>query len=61
MNKLFLKMLLPIVLITLIYKWRYRLLNIILGIQSIRKWSVRLAMMFPSVRSRMISNVFRSE
>ncbi len=44
----------------MLYKWRYKLLNMILGNDSIRRMSVRAAMGIPGVRSRLISKAFRS-
>ncbi|MFS0644011.1 hypothetical protein [Siminovitchia sp. 179-K 8D1 HS] len=45
--------------ISLAFKWRYKLLNAILGNDSIRKMSVRAAMNIPGVKERLIQGAFR--
>lgn len=60
MKKFISNVVLPIATATMIYKWRYKLLNMILGNDSIRRMSVRAAMGIPGVRSRLISKAFRN-
>ncbi|WP_313430952.1 hypothetical protein [Siminovitchia terrae] len=60
MKKFITTVVLPIAAMTMIYKWRYRLLNIILDNDSIRRMSVRAAMGTPGVRSRLLGRAFRS-
>lgn len=59
MKKFLTKVLLPAAAISLAYKWRYKLLNAILGNESIRKMSVRMAMNIPGVKERFIQSAFR--
>lgn len=51
---------LPVVAVAMIFKWRYKLLNMILGNDSIRRVSVKAAMGIPGVRSLVIGRAFRS-
>lgn len=60
MKKFISAVVLPIIALTMLYKWRYKLLNLVLGNNSIRRISVRAAMGMPGVRSRLISRAFRS-
>ncbi|HEY4553971.1 MAG TPA: hypothetical protein VIG80_12300 [Bacillaceae bacterium] len=59
MRKLCLKWLLPAAILTYAFKKRYKLLNILLGNDQLRKWSIKAAMGIPGVRSQFISNAFR--
>lgn len=59
MRKLISAVVLPVAAIML-YKWRYKLLNLVLGNDSIRRMSVRAAMGMPGIRSRLLSRAFRS-
>jgi len=60
MRKFLSNILLPIAAISMLFKWRYRILNFILNNDSIRRMSVAAAMNIPGVRSRIISRVFRN-
>jgi hypothetical protein len=59
MKKMMTKIVLPAIALSLIYKWRFRLLNIILANESIRKMSVRMAMNIPGMKDRFIQSAFR--
>jgi hypothetical protein len=41
------------------YRYRYRVLNVLLRIRFLQKWLVRSAMNVPFVRNAMISQIFR--
>ncbi|MFC7370398.1 hypothetical protein ACFQPF_01760 [Fictibacillus iocasae] len=40
------------------YKYRYRLLNMALGVPAIRRFAVGSAMSFPGVRSKVMDDIF---
>ena len=42
-----------------VYRYRYRLMNVIFGQSWLRKIAVRSFMLFPSVRERMVGQMFR--
>lgn len=60
MRKLVSAVFLPAILLLVIFRWRYRILNVLLGNEAIRRMSVNAAMNIPSVRTRLMSKVLRS-
>lgn len=42
-----------------IYKYRYRIMNNVLGNSQIRKWVIVLGMNIPFLRNRMMNQAFR--
>lgn len=58
MNSL-LKWLLPGLIIYSVYKYRYKMLNFILGSYWLRKMAVKIALSIPGVKTRMFQSTFR--
>ncbi|WP_377559137.1 hypothetical protein [Ornithinibacillus salinisoli] len=47
-----------VTVISLLYKWRYRVMNTILAVSFLRKLAVTLSMNMPNIRSKIIPNLF---
>ncbi|MFD1705405.1 hypothetical protein ACFSCZ_01400 [Siminovitchia sediminis] len=60
MGKFISNIILPMAAIALLYRWRYKILNLVLSNDSIRKLSVDAVMRVPGVRSGLFSKAFRS-
>ncbi|WP_090867178.1 hypothetical protein [Oceanobacillus limi] len=43
---------------SILYKWRYRVMNTILAVSFLRKIAVTLSMNMPNLRSKIIPNLF---
>lgn len=41
-----------------IYKWRYKLLNMILAVSVLRKLGVMITMNMPTIKNKLLSNMF---
>ncbi|WP_404453015.1 hypothetical protein LG329_02525 [Virgibacillus necropolis] len=41
-----------------IYKWRYKLLNMILAVSVLRKLGVMITMNMPDIKNKILSNMF---
>ncbi|MFC0188268.1 hypothetical protein ACFFJY_08230 [Fictibacillus aquaticus] len=41
-----------------LYKYRYRLMNMMLGVPALRRFAVGSAMSFPGVRSKVMDDIF---
>ncbi|GER66903.1 hypothetical protein BpJC7_08590 [Weizmannia acidilactici] len=53
------KWLAMLLLLTGLYRNRYRIFNAVLGYGLIRKWAVTAAMRIPGIRSRFIQSAFQ--
>lgn len=45
--------------VSMIYKWRYKLMNAILAISFLRRFAVRISMKMPSVRNDLLPSLFK--
>ncbi|MFZ3580336.1 hypothetical protein [Virgibacillus sp. DJP39] len=43
-----------------VYKWRYKLLNMILAVSVLRKLGVMLTMNMPTIKEKLFSNLFKN-
>ncbi|MCR2820395.1 hypothetical protein [Lederbergia panacisoli] len=59
MIKLMVKMLSALAVLGTAYRYRYKLLNILLGIGFLRKVSVNTMMNIPGIRAKLMSTAFR--
>ncbi|ASN05232.1 hypothetical protein [Virgibacillus necropolis] len=41
-----------------VYKWRYKLVNMILAVSVLRKLGVILTMNMPTIKNKILSNIF---
>ncbi|GIO27530.1 hypothetical protein [Ornithinibacillus bavariensis] len=47
--------------ITMIYKWRYKLMNAMLAVSFLRRIAVSLTMRMPSIRKDILPSMFKEE
>ncbi|CDQ39656.1 MULTISPECIES: hypothetical protein [Virgibacillus] len=47
--------------VSLLYKWRFRIMNTLLAIGFLRKLAVNLSMNIPSIRTNMIPGMFQKK
>lgn len=50
-----------VAVVALVFRWRYRILNILLAIGFLRKFAVQLSMSSPSIRRLFIPWMFRGK
>lgn len=60
MKKFLSTVLLPVAVLAMIYKLRYKILNMVLSNETMRRMSVKAAMGIPGVRSLLLRRSFRS-
>lgn len=41
-----------------VYKWRYKIVNMILAVSVLRKLGVMITMNMPSIKNKLLSNLF---
>ncbi|HLR66457.1 hypothetical protein [Virgibacillus alimentarius] len=46
-------------IISVIYKWRYKLMNMILAITLLRKIAVTITMNMPIIKNKLLPNLFK--
>jgi hypothetical protein len=47
--------------ITMIYKWRYKLMNAMLAISFLRRIAVSITMKMPAIRKNILPGIFKEE
>lgn len=47
--------------ISMIYKWRYKLMNAMLAVSFLRRMAVSISMNMPSVRNKILPSIFNQE
>ncbi|WP_010096997.1 hypothetical protein [Ornithinibacillus scapharcae] len=47
--------------ISMIYKWRYKLMNAILAVSFLRRMAVSISMNMPSIRNKILPSIFKQE
>jgi hypothetical protein len=53
------KWLLSLLAVSILIRYRYKVLNTLLGSYWLRKWAISLAMNIPGIRSKFIQSTFR--
>lgn len=49
-----------VALISILYKWRYRIVNTLLAIGFLRRLAVAITMNMPTIRKQILPNLFRT-
>lgn len=47
--------------VSMIYKWRYKLMNAMLAVSFLRRIAVSISMNLPSIRNKILPSIFNQE
>ncbi|MBP1971768.1 hypothetical protein J2Z83_003923 [Virgibacillus natechei] len=47
--------------VSMLYKWRYRLMNAVLAISFLRRIAISLSMNMPAIRAKILPSLFNGE